>query len=88
MPSFLVGAAYDYTKGSSVSGRDGATYHQAQPGADYFLSKRTDVYFVGIDQKASGTDSTRSAAAAAINGVTPSNDNHQVVLRVGMRHKC
>ena len=86
-PSFLVGAAYDYTKGSSVSGRDGATYHQAQLGADYFLSKRTDVYFVGIYQKASGMDSTGSAAVAAINGVTPSNDNHQVVLRVGMRHK-
>jgi predicted porin len=64
-----------------------ASLNMHQPGTDYFLSKRTDVYFVGIYQKASGTDSTGSAAVVAINGVTPSNDNHQVVLRVGMRHK-
>lgn len=86
-PALVLGVAYDYTKGSSVSGSDGATYHQAAIGADYFLSKRTDVYFVGIYQKASGTDSTGRPAVAAINGVTPSNDNHQTVLRVGMRHK-
>ncbi|HVE06663.1 MAG TPA: porin [Paraburkholderia sp.] len=85
--ALLVGAAYDYTKGSSVNGHDGATYHQAALGVDYFLSKRTDVYFVGIYQKASGTDSTGHSAVAAINGVTPSDDDRQLVLRVGMRHK-
>jgi predicted porin len=85
--ALLLGVAYDYLKGSSVSGSDGATYHQAAAGADYFLSRRTDVYFVGIYQKASGIDSTGGAAVAAINGVTPSSNNHQAVLRVGMRTK-
>ncbi|PXW26372.1 porin [Paraburkholderia caballeronis] len=85
--AWLVGAAYDYTRGSSVQGREGSTYHQAALGTDYFLSKRTDLYFVGIYQKASGTNSTGAAAVAAINGVTPSDNNHQLVLRVGMRHK-
>lgn len=86
-PALLVGAAYDYTKASSVNGRDGATYHQGQAGVDYFLSKRTDLYFVGIFQQASGINSTGVAAVAAINGVTPSSGTRQSVLRVGMRHK-
>jgi predicted porin len=85
--AWLVGAAYDFTNGSSVNGRDSSVYHQAALGTDYFLSKRTDLYFVGIYQKASGTNSTGATAVAAINGVTPSNNNHQLVLRVGMRHK-
>ena len=91
-PALLLGAAYDFTRGSSVSesngGSDpGAKYHQFSLGTDYFLSKRTDVYLIGVYQKASGKDSTGANAVAAINNLTPSTNNHQATVRVGIRHK-
>ncbi|TDV19423.1 porin [Paraburkholderia caballeronis] len=86
-PALLWGAAYDYTNGASVGGRDGATYHQVATGVDYLLSKRTDVYLIGVYQQASGTDSTGHAAVAAINGPSASANGRQAVVRVGMRHR-
>jgi predicted porin len=91
-PALLLGAAYSYTDGSSVTtatGRnEGATYHQGEIGVDYFLSKRTDVYFIGVFQKASGTDSRNREAVASINNQSsPSSNDHQAVIRVGLRHK-
>ncbi|WP_321794733.1 porin [Caballeronia sp. J97] len=90
-PSLLLGAAFIYTKGSDVStptgSNDGAKYYQGALGADYYLSKRTDVYLVGVYQKASGTDSTGAPAVAAINNLTPSTSNRQTTVRVGFRHK-
>jgi predicted porin len=86
-PALLWGFAYDFTKGSSVLGQDGAKYHQFATGVDYFLSKRTDVYVIGVYQKASGTDSTGKEAVAAINGPSAAADDKQVVVRVGVRHK-
>jgi predicted porin len=56
-------------------------------GADYFLSKRTDVYIDGIYQHASGTDSTNQTAVANINGLSPSSTSNQVAAVVGIRHK-
>jgi len=90
-PALLLGVAYDYNKGGSTStptgSNPGATYHQGTIGADYFLSKRTDVYFIGVFQKASGTDSTNRPAVAAINGLTASSSDRQTALRIGIRHK-
>ncbi|WEY38372.1 MULTISPECIES: porin [Paraburkholderia] len=92
-PALLIGAAYDYTRGSSVAlsnGTDnpGAKYHQFSLGTDYFLSKRTDVYLIGVYQHASGTDSTGKApAVAAINGLSASSTQNQFTARVGIRHK-
>lgn len=90
-PSVLVGAAFDYTKGSSVDSASGvnprAKYYQGALGVDYFLSKRTDVYVIGIYQRATGTDSTGAAAVAALNNFTPSTSDRQSAVRVGMRHK-
>ena len=83
-PSLLLGVAYDYTKGSSAAK---AKYHQASLGADYFLSKRTDVYVVGVYQKASGTDSTGKDAVASISALTPSSGDRQATVRLGIRHK-
>jgi len=83
-PSLLLGAAYDYTKGYGLSD---AKYHQAMLGADYFLSKRTDVYVDGVYQHASGTDSTQHAAVANINQLSPSSTSNQVAALVGIRHK-
>lgn len=86
-PALVGGIAYDYTKGSSVAGQSGAKYHTFSLGADYFLSKRTDVYIMGQYMKASGTDSTGESAVAALNNLTASSNNHQGAVRVGIRHK-
>ncbi|WP_342706390.1 porin [Burkholderia arboris] len=86
-PALIVGANYVYTKNSGADATGGAHYNQASVGADYFLSKRTDLYFVGTYQRASGTDSTGRSAVASINQLTPSTSNHQVALRIAMRHK-
>jgi predicted porin len=90
-PALLLGAAFDYTKGGGVESatgtNPGAKYYQGAIGADYYLSKRTDVYLIGIYQKASGTDSTGTAAVASINNLTPSTSDRQSTVRVGIRHK-
>jgi predicted porin len=90
-PALLLGAAFDYTKGgdvdSSTGVNPGAKYYQGAIGADYYLSKRTDVYLIGVYQKASGTDSTGATAVAAINNLTPSTSDRQSTVRVGIRHK-
>ncbi|MFL9883210.1 porin [Paraburkholderia agricolaris] len=90
-PALVLGTAINYLKGNGVASTtlssDGATYWQGAVGADYALSKRTDVYVVGMVQKASGTQSTGGPAVAAINGLTASRNSRQALARVGMRHK-
>ncbi|MFM0742217.1 porin [Paraburkholderia xenovorans] len=86
-PALLAGVAYDYTRSSGASGRAGATYQQASVGTDYFLSKRTDVYAIVIYQHAGGTDSLNQPAVASITGQTASANNHEVLVRLGLRHK-
>jgi predicted porin len=83
-PALLLGAAWDYTKGYGVND---AKYNQGVIGADYFLSKRTDLYVDAIDQKTSGTDSTGHAAVANINGLSASSTSNQVATVVGIRSK-
>jgi predicted porin len=83
-PALLLGLAYDYTKGYDLND---AKYHQGMAGVDYFLSKRTDFYVVGVYQHASGTDSTNQTARANINGLTASSTSNQVAAIVGIRHK-
>ncbi|KWI54705.1 porin [Burkholderia pseudomultivorans] len=91
-PTLLAGMAFDYTRGSDVtlangSSSAGARYYQGALGIDYFMSKRTDVYLIGVYQKASGASSTGLPAVAAINGVSASSGDRQAVVRIGMRHK-
>jgi predicted porin len=92
-PALLLGVAYDYTKGSGVSSTlatvhdSGARYHQFALGADYFLSTRTDVYILGVYQKATGVDSTGQVAVASITSVTAAAGNHAALVRLGMRVK-
>lgn len=87
----MLGAAYDYTRGSSIEGASAAQYHQGSLGVDYFLSKRTDVYVIGVYQHASGNtlDSAGHVvnATAAINGLDASKTTNQIAARVGIRHK-
>ncbi|MGF7000503.1 porin [Paraburkholderia sp. GAS32] len=92
-PSLLLGVAYDYTKGNGVSSthaavhNSGVKYHQFALGVDYFLSKRTDLYFVGVYQKASGIDSTGQKAVASIDNETAAAGNHAALARIGVRVK-
>lgn len=83
-PALVLGAAYDYTKGYGLGD---AKYHQAMLGADYLLSKRTDLYVDGVYQHASGTDSTNRPAVANINLLSPSSTSNQIAAVVGIRHK-
>jgi Outer membrane protein (porin) len=83
-PALLLGTAYDYTHGYGVNG---AIYHQVNVGADYFLSKRTDLYLVGLYQHASGTDSTGKAARANLNALSPSSTANQLAAIAGIRLK-
>ncbi|OLL29945.1 porin [Burkholderia sp. SRS-W-2-2016] len=90
-PALLVGAAYDYTRGDDIEGSSRAQYHQGALGVDYFLSKRTDVYVIGVYQHALGDTVTTTGrvveATANINGLTGSTTNNQFAARVGIRHK-
>ncbi|CAB3779140.1 porin [Paraburkholderia fynbosensis] len=90
-PALLVGAAYDYTRGAEINGADRAQYHQGSLGVDYFLSKRTDVYVIGVYQHALGETLNQAGATvdatAGINGLTGSSGSNQFAARVGIRHK-
>lgn len=84
--ALLLGVGYSYTK---ASGDTSATYHQASLGADYSLSKRTDVYLVGAYQHASGTagDGSGTAAQASIGSYGYNGTSSQELVALGLRHK-
>jgi predicted porin len=90
-PALLVGAAYDYTRGAEINGASRAQYHQGALGVDYFLSKRTDVYLIGVYQHALGETLNANGATvnatAAIASITPSANQNQFTARIGIRHK-
>ncbi|HDR9140949.1 porin [Burkholderia multivorans] len=86
-PAILLGAAYQYTRTSGVSGRTGASYNQAALGASYSLSKTTQLYAIGVYQKAGGTDSTGHDAVASIYNLSPSTKNHQAYARIGIQKR-
>ncbi|WP_213761582.1 porin [Caballeronia sp. dw_19] len=85
-PAFSVNAAYSYTRKASVGAYGGATYHQGTLSSAYFLSKRTELYALAIYQKASGTDSLGQSAVASITQLTPSSNDHQLLVRLGIVH--
>jgi predicted porin len=86
-PVLQAAVAYNFLKNNGSDGSSGAKYHQVDLGVDYFLSKRTDVYLLGILQKATGHDSTGQVAVASVNTLTPSNTDKIAVVRIGIRHK-
>lgn len=86
-PALVSGIAYSYTHNSGAAGDAGATYQQGSVGTDYLLSKRTDIYAIVVYQHASGTDSLDQPAVAYITGQTASANNHQLAVRLGMRHR-
>ncbi|WP_322026865.1 porin [Burkholderia sp. BCC1977] len=77
-PAVSLGAAYTYTAAPD------AKYQQINIGAQYFLSKRTTLYMIGIYQHASGLDSYGRQAVAQINQTTPSSTANQLLVRLGL----
>jgi len=86
-PALQLATAYSYTAGSSMAGKSGAKYNQVDLGLDYYLSKETDLYLIGIGQIASGHDSTGGVAVASIAFATASTSDRQLVAVAGIRHK-
>ncbi|MFM0047125.1 porin [Paraburkholderia sediminicola] len=88
--SFSLG--YEYLIGKGVRTTGGATvgnqhYNQVAFLTDYLMSKRTDVYFEAGWQRASGTSSLGTAAVADFTNVGDSSNNHQLLVRLDLRHK-
>lgn len=79
-PALILALGEDYTsvRQSGVSGH----YLQTSAGADYFLSKRTDVYLNALYQKSSkNLHANFDAASGAASGTSPT------AIVVGIRHK-
>ncbi len=83
-PALEIGGGYTYTHGGGAGGNGPVSYHQGIASVQYFLSKRTELYFYGVYQIATGTDSLGQTAVANIDLMTPSSTNHQFVGRVGI----
>jgi predicted porin len=86
-PFLQLGSGIDYTHRNSVKNDDGAKYLQLDLGADYNLSKRTDLYLLTVLQRAMGRDSLGQSAVASIAGFSPSTTDKQIGVRLGIRHK-
>ena len=87
-PALQAGIAYQFTTTKSPVDQPDARYNQFTIGADYFLSKRTDLYAVATYQRASGVDSTGKAAVAALASLgSVSSVGKQAVVVLGIRHR-
>jgi general bacterial porin, GBP family len=80
-PAFQLGAAYIFTSAKDDTGKK-PKYHQANLGLDYFLSKRTDLYLVGIYQRAAG-----DAKVAALYTQPASSSKSQLEMIAGIRQR-
>ena len=85
-PSVALNGAYTYTKGviSNATGEHEPAWQDVSVQADYFLSKRTDVYLQATYQHIA---SDGSGLTADVSGQTPSTKNEQVVVAAGLRHR-
>lgn len=86
--ALLVGVGYSFTKSG---GNTAANYHQASVGADYNLSKRTDVYMTAAYQHANGTTANGAGGAmpaqASIGSYGYNGTKNQALVNLGLRHR-
>jgi predicted porin len=85
--AFQMGVSVSRTNRSAIGKISSADYNQLTLEADYALSKTTDLYMVGVYQKASGEDSTGKAAVASIDAFTASSTSKQAGATIGIRHR-
>ncbi|QGZ63909.1 porin [Paraburkholderia acidisoli] len=87
-PALLLGLGYSYTH---ANGDTSANYHQVSIGADYNLSKRTDLYMTAGWQHASGETGDGAGGAmpaeASIGSYGYSGTSNQTMVNLGLRHK-
>jgi predicted porin len=89
-PALTAGAGYTYMHLSNAST---GHWNQADLSLDYALSKRTDVYALGIYQIASGHNAATGDVQAQIGSSTSyfntsgTGSDNQLAFRVGIRHK-
>jgi predicted porin len=74
-----------------AAGDTSATYNEISIGADYNLSKLTDIYALAGYQHASGTqrksDGSPQAAVASIGSYGCAGTDSQSMAIIGLRHK-
>jgi general bacterial porin, GBP family len=81
-PAVSIAGAYTYTRGSLDA--TSPHWNQFNLQADYALSKRTDVYLQGVYQQVN----EGAIVDANINGLgSASNNNKQVAVTAGLRHR-
>ncbi|MDR5799121.1 MULTISPECIES: porin [Caballeronia] len=83
-PDLSLQAGYTFT---ASGGDSSARYHQVAAGADYFFSKRTDVYCQLAYQRASGENGQGPAQAVIGSLVVDSGKSSQGLVTLGLRHK-
>jgi predicted porin len=89
-PALTAGAGYTYMH---LSNANTGHWNQVNLSADYALSKRTDVYALGIYQIASGHNAATGDLQAQIGSSTSyfntsgTGADNQLAFRVGIRHK-
>lgn len=91
-PDLSLMGVYSFTDGKLASTGRSPKYHQAEVMADYFLSKRTDVYAILAYQRAAGDAPVASIApdtfgAGGAYAPDASNSINQVLARIGLRHR-
>jgi GBP family porin len=78
-PEWLVGLGYIFTVGNYSAGEQ-VHYNQVNLGAVYSLSKRTDLFLVGVGQRAGG-----DASYAQIYSLPASSSKVQIAVTGGIR---
>jgi predicted porin len=84
-PALTVGAGYTYMH---LSNANTGHWNQADLSVDYALSKRTDVYALGIYQIASGNKlQAQIGSSTSYFNTSGTGADNQLAFRVGIRHK-
>ncbi|SEB16227.1 porin [Paraburkholderia sartisoli] len=87
-PAFALLGTYTYTMARFTNSQVSASpkWNQFNAQADYFLSKRTDIYLDAVYQHVSGGANT-PFANAIICGYSQSSSPSQLVVGLGLRHR-
>jgi predicted porin len=88
-PAVTAGLGYTYMKLTDAAQ---GKWQQVDASVDYALSKRTDVYVLGIYQHASGSNNgvdvqAQIGSSTSYFGTSGRGTNDQIAARVGIRHK-
>ena len=88
-PALTGGIGYTFT---DLNGSVGGRWNEGVASVDYALSRRTDVYVLGIYQHAAGSNKgvdvqSEIGSSTSFFGSSGTGANSQIAARVGIRHK-